>query len=114
MADIALQQVARSFGDNHAIKGISLEIHDGEFVVLLGPTGAGKTTTLRLIAGLEKADAGNIMIGGEKVNDLPPSARDTTPCTSRGSSGSESSRPNVASRVHTGESDVKILVPWYR
>jgi multiple sugar transport system ATP-binding protein len=77
MADIALQQVTKTFGDTHAVKGVSLEIHDGEFVVLLGPTGAGKTTTLRLIAGLEKADSGNILIGGERVNDLPPSARDT-------------------------------------
>jgi multiple sugar transport system ATP-binding protein len=77
MADIALQQVSKSFGDNHAVKGISLDIHDGEFVVLLGPTGAGKTTTLRLVAGLEKADGGNITISGERVNDLPPSARDT-------------------------------------
>jgi multiple sugar transport system ATP-binding protein len=77
MADIALQQVSKSFGDTQAVKGISLDIHDGEFVVLLGPTGAGKTTTLRLVAGLEKADSGNVMIGGERVNDLPPSARDT-------------------------------------
>jgi multiple sugar transport system ATP-binding protein len=77
MADVALQQVSKSFGDNQAVKGISLDIHDGEFVVLLGPTGAGKTTTLRLVAGLEKADGGNIMISGERVNDLPPSARDT-------------------------------------
>jgi multiple sugar transport system ATP-binding protein len=77
MADIILNQISKAFGDNQAVKGISLEIHDGEFVVLLGPTGAGKTTTLRLVAGLEKADAGNILIDGERVNDLPPSARDT-------------------------------------
>lgn len=77
MADVSLHQVSKAFGQNQAIRGISLDIHDGEFVVLLGPTGAGKTTTLRLVAGLEKADAGSVMIGGEKVNDLPPSARDT-------------------------------------
>jgi multiple sugar transport system ATP-binding protein len=77
MADIVLNQVSKTYGDTHAVRGVSLEIHDGEFVVLLGPTGAGKTTTLRLIAGLEKADSGNVMIGGERVNDLPPSARDT-------------------------------------
>lgn len=77
MADITLQQVSKSFGDTEAVRGISLDIHDGEFVVLLGPTGAGKTTTLRLVAGLEKADSGNVLIGGERVNDLPPSARDT-------------------------------------
>jgi multiple sugar transport system ATP-binding protein len=77
MAEIALQQVTKRFGDTEAVSGLSLEIHDGEFVVLLGPTGAGKTTTLRLVAGLEKADAGTVTIGGERVNDLPPSARDT-------------------------------------
>jgi multiple sugar transport system ATP-binding protein len=77
MADISLQQVTKRFGDNEAVKGISLDIHDGEFVVLLGPTGAGKTTTLRLVAGLEKADGGDVVIAGERVNDLPPSARDT-------------------------------------
>jgi len=77
MADVALQQVSKRFGETQAIRNLSLEIHDGEFVVLLGPTGAGKTTTLRLIAGLEKADGGTVTIGGERVNDLPPSARDT-------------------------------------
>jgi multiple sugar transport system ATP-binding protein len=77
MAEIRLDRVSKSFGSTHAIKNLSLTIADGEFVVLLGPTGAGKTTTLRLIAGLEKADAGSIIIGGEGVNDQPPSARDT-------------------------------------
>jgi len=77
MAEIRLDNVHKSFGANQAIKDVSLTVRDGEFVVLLGPTGAGKTTTLRLVAGLEKADAGSISIGGERVNDLPPSARDT-------------------------------------
>ena len=72
LADIVLNQVSKAFGENQAIKGFSLEILDGEFVVLLGPSGSGKTTTLRMIAGLEKADSGNIMISGERVNDLPP------------------------------------------
>jgi len=77
MAEIRLDRVSKTFGTNEAVRNLSLTIGDGEFVVLLGPTGAGKTTTLRLVAGLEKADAGAITIDGEQVNDLPPSARDT-------------------------------------
>ena len=76
MSNISLQNVSKSFGTNKAVSGISLDIADGEFVVLLGPTGAGKTTTLRLIAGLEKLDDGNIFIDGVRVNDEAPSARD--------------------------------------
>ena len=76
MAEITLRHVAKSFKSNVAIKGLDLTIADGEFVVLLGPTGAGKTTTLRLIAGLEQPDTGQVTIGGEEVTALPPSARD--------------------------------------
>ena len=59
-----------------AVDGVDLTIADGEFFVLLGPTGAGKTTTLRLVAGLEKADAGRIAIAGHDVTTLDPAARD--------------------------------------
>ena len=76
MSNISLQNVSKSFGTNKAVSGISLDIADGEFVVLLGPTGAGKTTTLRLIAGLEKLDSGDIFIDGARVNDEAPSGRD--------------------------------------
>ena len=76
MAEVQLQGVSKSFKSTDAIIDISLDIPDGAFVVLLGPTGAGKTTTLRLIAGLEKADSGNILIGGENVNALTPAQRD--------------------------------------
>ena len=55
---------------------LTLHIADGEFVVLLGPTGAGKTTTLRLVAGLEKPDTGSVSIAGMKVDGLAPAARD--------------------------------------
>jgi multiple sugar transport system ATP-binding protein len=60
------------------VTDLSLSIADGEFVVLLGPTGVGKTTTLRLIAGLERADAGQILIGGHDATLAEPAARDVT------------------------------------
>ena len=76
MAEVRLESVTRRFGDAVAVDHVDLVIADGEFVVLLGPTGAGKTTTLRLIAGLEKPDGGRIVIGGEDVSDRAPSERD--------------------------------------
>ena len=78
MAEVTLRGVSKRFKDNQAIKALDLTIADGEFVVLLGPTGAGKTTTLRLIAGLEKPDAGAVTIAGQNVTGLPPAARDVT------------------------------------
>ncbi len=76
MADVSLSGISKSFGTTHAVRDFSLDIADGEFVVLLGPTGAGKTTTLRLIAGLEKPDTGDIAIGGQPITNEAPSARD--------------------------------------
>src|SRR5947209_10994777 len=76
MADIALTGVAKRFGDIAAVDDLTLQVEDGAFVVLLGPTGAGKTTTLRLAAGLEAPDRGSIRIGGRDVTALPPAARD--------------------------------------
>ena len=75
MADVSLQNVSKTFGKTVAVNDVSLEIANGSFVVLLGPTGAGKTTTLRLIAGLEKADAGNVMIAGRSVLEDTPAQR---------------------------------------
>ncbi|MGF7054510.1 multiple sugar transport system ATP-binding protein [Bosea sp. OAE752] len=76
MAEVTLTQVSKRFGSVQAASDLSLTIADGEFVVLLGPTGAGKTTALRLIAGLETPDDGRIFIGGVDVTALPPAARD--------------------------------------
>ena len=76
MADVILHGVTKSFGDKRAVDGLDLTIADGEFVVLLGPTGAGKTTTLRLIAGLERPDAGTVSIGGRMMNGQAPASRD--------------------------------------
>jgi len=76
MAEIALLDVSKRFGAVGAVHGLSLSIADGEFVVLLGPTGAGKTTTLRLIAGLERPDSGRVMIRGRDVTREVPADRD--------------------------------------
>src|SRR5205823_3141956 len=64
MAEVSLLNATKRYGDVAAIDNVTLTIADGEFVVLLGPTGAGKTTTLRMIAGLEPLDAGSVRIGG--------------------------------------------------
>ncbi len=76
MADVELSGVTKRFGQTTAVADLSLAIGDGEFVVLLGPTGAGKTTTLRLIAGLERPDEGRISIGEWDVTRRPPAERD--------------------------------------
>lgn len=78
MAEFALRGVSKRFGKVEAVRALDLDAADGEFVVLLGPTGAGKTTTLRLLAGLERADAGQILIAGHEVSALEPAARDVT------------------------------------
>jgi multiple sugar transport system ATP-binding protein len=69
--------VTKSFCEHVAVDTLDLHVADGEFVVLLGPTGAGKTTTLRLIAGLERPDTGSIHIGGRDATMLSPAERDT-------------------------------------
>lgn len=76
MAEVVLDTVTKRFGPTTAVGELSLTVADGEFVVLLGPTGAGKTTTLRLVAGLERADAGRVSIAGIDVTALEPAARD--------------------------------------
>lgn len=78
MADVALHGVSKRFRDTVAVDSLDLTIADGEFVVLLGPTGVGKTTTLRLIAGLERADEGQILIGGQDATRAEPAQRDTS------------------------------------
>ena len=76
MADIQLHHVTKAWGNFTAVRDQSLDVRDGEFMVLLGPSGCGKTTTMRMIAGLEEPDTGDILIGGQRVNELPPRERD--------------------------------------
>jgi multiple sugar transport system ATP-binding protein len=76
MADLLLTGVTKNFGAVQAVRGLDLTIASGEFIVLLGPSGAGKTTTLRLVAGLERPDAGQVHIAGRDVTALAPALRD--------------------------------------
>ena len=78
MAELALRGLVKRFGDVTAVRELNLEVASGEFIVLLGPSGAGKTTTLRLVAGLETADAGQVHIGGRDVTRTAPALRDVT------------------------------------
>ena len=76
MADVQLRDVTKAFGAAMAVDHISLDIAHGAFVVLLGPTGAGKTTTLRLIAGLDRPDSGDIVLDGRSILNETPAQRD--------------------------------------
>ena len=76
MAEVRLDGISKAYGRTQALRDVTLSIGDGDFVVLLGPTGAGKTTTLRMIAGLEAPDAGEVRIGGRTANGLTPAQRD--------------------------------------
>jgi multiple sugar transport system ATP-binding protein len=76
MGNLKLSAVTKSFGTVEVIKGVDLEVKDGEFCVFVGPSGCGKSTLLRIIAGLEDATSGEILIDGAKVNLTPPSKRE--------------------------------------
>jgi multiple sugar transport system ATP-binding protein len=76
VADIVLEHVRKCYGDHEAICDLSLEIRDREFFVILGESGAGKTTTLKMIAGIEPITSGVILLNGQPIQDLAPEARD--------------------------------------
>jgi multiple sugar transport system ATP-binding protein len=76
VADLRITGLHKRFGNVGAVRGVDLQIADGEFTVLVGQSGCGKSTLLRTIAGLEDVDAGTIAIGGRIVNDEPPHRRD--------------------------------------
>jgi multiple sugar transport system ATP-binding protein len=75
MGSLKLEQIRKSFGKVDVLKGIDLDVVDGEFVVFVGPSGCGKSTLLRIIAGLEDLTSGNVLIDGRKVDGVPPARR---------------------------------------
>ena len=75
MATVKLRDIRKSYGPVEVIKGVDIDIEDGEFVVFVGPSGCGKSTLLRMIAGLEDITSGTLEIDGDRVNDLEPSKR---------------------------------------
>jgi multiple sugar transport system ATP-binding protein len=78
MADLQLIGVSKSFDSSKAVRDLNIDIKSGEFIVLLGPSGAGKTTTLRLVAGLESPDTGQVFIDGRDMTQVAPALRDVT------------------------------------
>ena len=75
MTSLSLRQLSKKFGNVMAVDQANLDVNAGEFLVIVGESGCGKTTTLRLIAGLEQPDSGTIFIGGAPVNDIPVGRR---------------------------------------
>ncbi|WP_338848342.1 sn-glycerol-3-phosphate ABC transporter ATP-binding protein UgpC [Massilia sp. W12] len=75
MSNVHLRGIQKSYGATQVISGIDLEIADGEFVVFVGPSGCGKSSMLRMIAGLEEISDGDLLIGGQRANDLAPIER---------------------------------------
>jgi len=75
MGQVQLKAIHKSYAGNAVIKGIDIDVQDGEFMVFVGPSGCGKSTTLRMIAGLESITSGELFIGGEKSNDKHPAER---------------------------------------
>ncbi|HPU51442.1 MAG TPA: ABC transporter ATP-binding protein [Burkholderiaceae bacterium] len=76
MSDIQIRSLSKSFGATRVLNGVSLDVHDGEFISLVGPSGCGKSTLLRILAGLEAQDEGEVRMGGERIDSLAPGARD--------------------------------------
>ncbi len=76
MSSLEVSGLSKRFGKIQALKDVSFQVNDGEFMVVLGPTAAGKTTTLRCIAGLEKLDSGTVLMDGENVASTSPAERD--------------------------------------
>ncbi len=77
---LILKDIHKFYGSNEVLKGVSLEVRKGELVTFVGPSGCGKTTLLRLIGGFTDISSGDIILDGQRINDLPPNLRDTRIC----------------------------------
>jgi ABC-type Fe3+/spermidine/putrescine transport system ATPase subunit len=77
---LILRDIHKFYGSNEVLKGVSLEVKKGELVTFVGPSGCGKTTLLRLIGGFTDISSGDIILDGQRINDLPPNLRDTRIC----------------------------------
>jgi len=77
---LILKDIHKFYGKNEVLRGVSLEVHKGELVTFVGPSGCGKTTLLRVIGGFTEASSGDIILDGQRINDLPPNLRDTRIC----------------------------------
>ncbi len=75
MGQVSLQGLCKRYGETEVIRGLDLEVRDGEFMVFVGPSGCGKSTTLRMIAGLEEITGGELRIDGQRANELHPAER---------------------------------------
>jgi len=73
---LEIKGIKKSFDTTDVLKGIDLQVEEGEFITILGSSGCGKTTTIRIIAGLEEADEGTVFLNGQEVTDLEPNERD--------------------------------------
>ena len=75
MGQVSVRGLRKSFGPVDVVKGIDLDVRDGEFIVFVSPSGCGKSTTLRMIAGLESVTGGDVLIDGVRASDLRPADR---------------------------------------
>ncbi|EXL04689.1 sn-glycerol-3-phosphate ABC transporter ATP-binding protein UgpC [Brucella anthropi] len=75
MKEVSLRGITKTFGQLTVLDHVDLDIQSGEFLVLVGPSGCGKSTLLRMVAGLEPISGGDLLIGGERANELPPQKR---------------------------------------
>ena len=74
---LRIEHVTKQFGKLAAVNDVSLDIVDGEFFTIVGPSGSGKTTLLRMLAGLDKPTTGDVLLRGNRVNDVPANKRPT-------------------------------------
>ncbi|MEO6777862.1 MAG: ATP-binding cassette domain-containing protein, partial [Gemmatimonadaceae bacterium] len=74
-AGLTVDGIGRTFNDQKAVDGVSFDVHSGELVALVGASGSGKTTTLRIVAGYEQPDTGRVLFNGEDITRVPPSRR---------------------------------------